>query len=557
MKRLLGLILFLCFTASAFAVGCAGTGACYYKALDASENWSDVNNWWTETNGGGTNGSVPTLADNAITDAASYATAWTLTIDDIANALDVNFGNPASGVLTVGGTVALNVYGNFTKVTGALLNKIGGVFFKSTSGTKTITSNGGTLVASVVLDGIGGTFQLADDITVDGQFTLSNGTFDANTKTVVMIGPSSTLQGNFIGLSSFYNLFRISTAAKADVTLLKSNIAITNSLKVLGNSVTNRVFVTSDTIGTARTITLGAGATITADSDNFDLRDITFSSASDIDLSTKSVGGGTISGVTQTGGGTLTLPTPIDVYWYKASGNANGSDTGNHYTDLAHTTPSRYPLIQDTVKYQNGFGAAGMTLTQNMPRIGGMDWTGAGNSPTFAGSTNTEFYGSCTFISAMSMSSATNPYAYVGRGSATMTSAGLVSAKNWIVSAPGGTLTLGDAFSTTGTFIVANGTFSDGGNSFTAASYTSSANSLSTLSGISIVTGTGTVFTGAGTVTHTGTILVINTTATVKVFAGGGKTFGTVTYAPGAGIGEFQITGSNTFVTLRDYRLRG
>lgn len=79
------------------------------------------------------------------------------------------------------------VYGNLTVSTGMTLTAGTSVTtFAATSGTKTITTNGKTLDFPITFNGIGGTWQLADNLTIGATrtVTLTNGTLDTNSKTV-------------------------------------------------------------------------------------------------------------------------------------------------------------------------------------------------------------------------------------------------------------------------------------------------------------------------------------------------------------------------------------
>lgn len=98
-------------------------------------------------------------------------------------AKDLNF-TGFSGTLS---NSARTVYGNLTVSTGMTLTAgTSATTFAATSGTKTITTNGKTLDFPITFDGIGGTWQLADDLTIGATRTvaLTNGTLDTNSKTV-------------------------------------------------------------------------------------------------------------------------------------------------------------------------------------------------------------------------------------------------------------------------------------------------------------------------------------------------------------------------------------
>jgi hypothetical protein len=79
--------------------------------------------------------------------------------------------------------VARTIYGNLTVSTGATVTAgANAQTFSATSGTKTITSNAKTFDFPVTFNGVGGTFQLQDALTVGATrtVTLTNGTLDLN-----------------------------------------------------------------------------------------------------------------------------------------------------------------------------------------------------------------------------------------------------------------------------------------------------------------------------------------------------------------------------------------
>lgn len=65
------------------------------------------------------------------------------------------------------------------------------------------------------------------------------------------------------------------------------------------------------------------------------------------------------------------------------------------------------------------------------------------------------------------------------------------------------------------------------------------------------ITGSGAVWVGSGVITpSTSTIKLTNASSSAKIFDGGGKTYGNL-WLTGAGTGEFQFSGSNTFVDFK------
>jgi hypothetical protein len=98
-------------------------------------------------------------------------------------ARNVNFTGYAGTWNSIGLTF---IYGNLTLSTGLTTTLTAGtLYFSATSGTQQITTNGRTLLFNVNFDGVGGTFQLQDALTMGSTRSLSlqNGTLDLNGKT--------------------------------------------------------------------------------------------------------------------------------------------------------------------------------------------------------------------------------------------------------------------------------------------------------------------------------------------------------------------------------------
>jgi hypothetical protein len=84
-------------------------------------------------------------------------------------------------------TATNTIYGNLKLSTGMTLTASGSVFtFGATSGTQQITTNAKTLDFPITFNGVGGTFQLQDALTMGSarNLTLTNGTLDLNGKTL-------------------------------------------------------------------------------------------------------------------------------------------------------------------------------------------------------------------------------------------------------------------------------------------------------------------------------------------------------------------------------------
>jgi hypothetical protein len=150
-------------------------------------NWSDYTNHWSNNSGNSPSSpasAAPTSADNAIFDANSGT--GTVTVNATANCLDLDFTN--TSLLTMSGSSALSVYGNLIFKTGMTLNYSGTLTMKATS-SKAITTSSNEVKFALVLDGVSGIFTLQDAYyAYTKSITLTNGTFDANEKTLDITG---------------------------------------------------------------------------------------------------------------------------------------------------------------------------------------------------------------------------------------------------------------------------------------------------------------------------------------------------------------------------------
>jgi hypothetical protein len=215
---------------------------------------------WATSSGGAANiANTPTSSDNVIFDSNSHDDSYTVTINAEASCADMTWANPSSGNPTVDGTAALNIYGSLTLISGMTNSYTGTITFKATSGTKTIDTDGVALGSPIVLDGSGGTFQLADSLTTTGNLTNTNGTFDANSKTVTLNGTQQTITGTF----AFYNLTRTGTATTTDFLIFTGNYTISNTLTLTGNSATNRLMVGAATLYARTTLTVNGSVAFT------------------------------------------------------------------------------------------------------------------------------------------------------------------------------------------------------------------------------------------------------------------------------------------------------
>jgi hypothetical protein len=547
------------FNASGFSVSCfafVSTGSLTRTASMGGAAWTVSNNggtgWNTTSTGLTLSVSTTTVSFTGTSGATTISTGGVtmpnITFNGAGGSWTQNDAITTAGTITL--TAGTWATGGFS-VTAAVVNG-------SNSNTRTITMGSSTITLS-------GANQTAWNFgTVTGLTTTTNTAVIVLTGTAAIFSHPANLAGASLVLSgsgapgtgsgwTLANLVRVGTAVKTDSYSVQGNGTVTGTIAFQGNSATNRLLAQSNTIGTQRTIT-DTGASWTASvtlagtayqTANVDVMDVKSSTGS-VDLSGISGGSGDCqgnSGITFTSGTTQT----------------NTGATGN-WSDSSKWT-SRVPLPQDTVVVNTGTG----TITADMPRLGkDISFTGFTGTASFSSTGNSGF-GNWTFGSGMSASGTQN-LTLSGRGTQTITSAGIVFA-NAVLSNPiGGSCTLQDALRTgvSGDFLVnfnlsgtITGGFTTGGFTITCRGFGfgGTGTMAPTSSNFVLASGANTATpwnmgTGATFGSHTGTISYNSATTTSFNFSGAGKTYGTLQYTVASSPGAMILLGANTFTNL-------
>ena len=471
----------------------------YWVGGGAFTSWIATGNTnWAETSGGANNASVPGSADDVFFDGNSGTGDSVVSSAHTVKSLNAT---GYTGTLTQT-NITLTVAGSVTLVSGMTYTpSVNAIIALSATGTFT---TGGKLINQLTLSA--GTTTLGDNLS----FRASKGI-------------SLTLNGNFLDL---------------------------NGKTVSGNSTANRLIIQSNLLGTARTITINGGTFA-----NADFSDTTPSVATDISAITGGSG--------DAGGNSAdwTFTTAQTNYWIGDTGS--WSDSTQWSTSSGGAANGRVPLPQDNVTFDNGsFSGTSQTVTLDMIRAGkSIDWSGysEGQTPTFLISAGTAslFYGSLTLVSGMTFTMF-QAISFNGRGAFEFTTAGKTFTINITVAMFGGTLTMQDAFSSSSSFTLTNGTLNANNFNVTATTFSSSNSNTRTLtmgSGTWTVTSSGTVWNMA-TATNltvnadTSTISMTEVTTAAKTFAGGGKTFNNISIASDGSAGTTTFTGANTFAGM-------
>jgi hypothetical protein len=391
-------------------------------------------------------------------------------------------------------------------------------------------------------------------------FTSTTPTLSGNNQTFQNVAFTSTSAGTFTinGTNTFNNLsFTGITAAGLKVVSLTADQTINGTLTLsAGSNATMRTFVQSSTIGTTRTLTCAAVASLT----DIDFRDITIAGAA-------APVSGTRLGDCKGNSG-ITFDAAKTVYWAFATSASNWETNvggiGGWSDSIGGTRNLIYfPLAQDTAVFPSSGFISGGTLTLGAAyNIGTIDMSDrTSNTMTLAtGAQTPSIYGNWINGTGTTLTG-TGAMTFAGRGSQTITSAGKTFTQGFTINTPSGSVTLQDAFTVnvTSTFTLTAGTLDANGYDVT---LSNSSNAFG-LSGtatrtLAIGSGTWTIAATGGTafnattstnLTVTGTGTISLTAATAKSFQGGGISYSGITLNQG-GAGALTITGNNTFKSI-------
>ena len=434
--------------------------------------------------------------------------------------------------------------GSAINTSGFNLSVTNGTFDTSSSGNYAVTAGQLSFSSSNVrtINLNASTVTLTSN-TVLNSSTLTNLTFNVGTSTINCSQTAPTFAGS--GLT-FYNVAFTSTALTTpsisgantfnnlsvtgrttvgiSVLSLSADQTINGTFTVnAGTASAYRTFINSSTVGTTRTLTCAAIASMT----DVDFRDITIAGAA-------SPATGTRLGDCKGNSG-ITFDAAKTVY-YGQTGSANWGATGSgswSATSGGALDATQFPLAQDTAVFPAAtYPASGSTTTINANyNIGTIDMSlRTSNTMTLAtGSTNPTIYGNWINGTGVTLSG-TGTIFFAGRTTQQITSASKTFAPITINS-PSGSVTLQDALTvgTSSTTTLTSGTLDLNNSTLTTGLFNS--NSVGTRT---IAFGTGNITcTGTGTVWTTSTVTGLTTTGTqvVNVTSSGSTA---ITVTPGA-----------------------
>lgn len=477
-----------------------------------------------------------------------------------------------AGGITVdsyGGTVqladALNIGSNTLTVTNGTFNTqnynvTAGSLSSSNSNVRTITLGSST----VTLDGATPVFMLttaaltlnagtssivctATSPSFTGPTTLIgnpespvfyNVSFTSTSPSTIFINGTSPSQG-----TNTFNNISITPPSSAGITtvIFGANTIVLDTLTVAGASAVRRIFVTSDVLGTTRTLTVN-----TLSATDCDFRDITIEGTAAGSSPTRAGDCGGNSGIT--------FPAPKTVYWNLA-GSQNWSADGWATSSGGVPATNNFPLAQDTVTFDNT-GSAGTVTIDGAFNFGTFDASARTSAMTLTTSTNTPtVYGNWLFGTGVTSSSTTGTITFAKRGTQTITSNGVMFGCPITINCTGtGVTNLADALAldSARTLTVTSGTFNAASYNVTTGLFAcnSSLTILKMGSGTWTVSGTGTVWdmSSGATALYIGTanITLSDTSSSARTFAGGGLSFNKLTIGGATGTSTLTITGNNS-----------
>jgi fibronectin-binding autotransporter adhesin len=379
-------------------------------------------------------------------------------------------------------------------------------------------------------------------------------TFNGNNQTFYNVSFTSTSIGTitFNGTNTFNNLSVAGLASAGIASLALSADQTINGTLTLsaGTNAAARTFVRANFLGTTRTLTCAAVASLT----DIDFRDITIAGAA-------APVSGTRLGDCKGNSG-ITFVAGANKYWNLSS---NGSWSASVWATSSGGAVSsdNFPLAQDTCIFEAGSPNSGSIVTINHSyNIGTIDMSArTTNTMTLACSQSPSIYGNWTNGTGVTFSG-TGTLTFAGRGSQTITSAGRTFTQEFSINTPGGSVTLQDALETnrsaTGAVALTLGTLDANNYNVTlsgASSSFSSPNSntrtIAVGSGTWTIAGSGNSWntSTASNLTVTGTGTVSQTSASAKVFSGGSFDYSGITVNQG-GAGQLTISGNNTLANI-------
>jgi hypothetical protein len=388
----------------------------------------------------------------------------------------------------------------------------------------------------------------ADDL-VNLNFTGFTGTYNADT--------SYDFNVDYSGDITFSSGMTYTAPSAGDFRLTATSgvQTITSAGKTLptinqqGAGGTVRLASGTTTVGSTRNYTLTAG-TLDLGTNTSTLSTGQFNSSNS---NARAIAFGT-GNITTTGSGTVWDTATATNFSYTGTPTVNISNNSASSTTVrAHSTTGG--TASNALNFNFTTGTYALTLTSGSV-VDDINFTGFSGSWS-PGTATATIYGNITLVSGMTYTAGTGVWTLAATsGTQTITSGGKTLGpitQNGV----GGTVALGSAFVSNGTYTLTNGTLNANNQNFTALDFTSSNSNVRTItmgSGTWTLSGTNAFWTITTTNLtfnkDTANIVFSSTGTGSRTFNGGGLTYNNLTIGGATGISTLTITGANTFDTL-------
>jgi hypothetical protein len=292
----------------------------------------------------------------------------------------------------------------------ANFNVTTGVLTASGSTTRVVTLGSSNITVTSTACNFGGTNITVNAGTSTIQGTATPLTFTGGGNTFYNVSNTANTAGDFtvLGANTFNDLTISATSAAGKTLLLGADQTVNGTLTCAGTSASDRIFVFSDTIGTARTITAAA-----VSATDCDFRDITIAGVAAPISPTR-------AGDCEGNSG-ITFPAAKTAYRVGTNNTWAGSSSWA-LTSGGAGSNDNFPLPQDTVVIDEATTLTG-TLAIAKNNIGTFDTSTRTTGITLNHTSVTTRYGSYTFGSGVTVSG-NLAQTFSGRGTMVFTSAG-------------------------------------------------------------------------------------------------------------------------------------
>lgn len=214
-------------------------------------SWDATTTHWSATSGGAGGATVPTAADDVFFNSASNATAYTCTLTTAPICRSITVAGPASGNVTIAGSVALSIAGSLSfPATGLTWTATSAITFNATTTGWTITTNGVALTNAITFNGAAGVWALGSAFTTSSTITLTNGS-------VNLAGFTCTCSSLITATGTKDLTFNAGTLAITGVTTTAFNNAVPTGFTTTAGTGTGIISMTG---ATAKTF-VGGGST--------------------------------------------------------------------------------------------------------------------------------------------------------------------------------------------------------------------------------------------------------------------------------------------------------